>query len=66
MVIKLLIPKVLEVTVLLLDPLSVFLSIQVFFDEINTSSNLGLFKEMIVDRTFNGEVIPNICSIILY
>ena len=29
---------------------------QVFLDEVNTSSCLGLFKEIIVDRTFDGEV----------
>lgn len=27
-----------------------------FLDEVNTSSCLGLFKEIIVDRTFDGEV----------
>ena len=27
-----------------------------FLDEVNTSSCVGLFKEIIVDRTFNGEV----------
>ena len=30
---------------------------QVFLDEINTSSCLGLIKEIIVDRSFDGEVI---------
>ena len=29
---------------------------KVFLDELNTSSCLGLFKELIVDRTLNGEV----------
>ena len=29
---------------------------QVFLDEVNTSSCVGLFKEIIVDRTFDGEV----------
>lgn len=29
---------------------------QVFLDEVNTSSCLGLFKEIIVDKTLNGEV----------
>ena len=29
---------------------------QVFLDEVNTSSCLGLFKEIILDRTFDGEV----------
>ena len=30
--------------------------LQVFLDEVNTSSCLGLFKEIIVDRTFDGVV----------
>jgi hypothetical protein len=30
----------------------------VFFDEINTSSCLGLFKEIFIDRTLNGIDIP--------
>ena len=30
--------------------------VQVFLDEVNTSSCLGLFKEIILDRTFDGEV----------
>ena len=30
--------------------------LQVFLDEVNTSSCLGLFKEIIVDRTFDGNV----------
>ena len=29
---------------------------QVFLDEVNTSSCLGLFKEIIVDRSFDGKV----------
>ena len=29
---------------------------QVFLDEVNTSSCLGLFKEIILDHTFDGEV----------
>ena len=29
---------------------------QVFLDEVNTSSCVGLFKEIIVDKTFDGEV----------
>ena len=33
-----------------------FLCLQVFLDEVNTSSCLGLFKEIILDRTFDGEV----------
>ena len=28
-----------------------------FLDEVNTSSCLGLFKEVIVDRSFDGEVM---------
>ena len=27
-----------------------------FLDELNTSSCMGLFKEMIVDKSFEGEV----------
>ena len=30
--------------------------IKVFLDEINTSSCLGLFKEIIIDKTFDGKV----------
>ena len=30
---------------------------QVFLDEVNTSSCPGLFKEIIVDKSFDGEVI---------
>ena len=33
-----------------------YVHIQVFLDEVNTSSCVGLFKEIIVDRTFDGEV----------
>ena len=33
-----------------------FLLLKVFLDEVNTSSCLGLFKEIIVDRTLDGEV----------
>ena len=29
---------------------------QAYLDEINTSSCMGLFKEIIVDRTIDGEV----------
>ncbi|CAF3815136.1 unnamed protein product, partial [Rotaria magnacalcarata] len=32
--------------------------IVVFFDEVNTSSCLGLFKEMFVDRTLHGTSLP--------
>jgi hypothetical protein len=32
--------------------------VTVFLDEVNTSSCLGLFKEIIVDRNFDGEPIP--------
>ena len=34
-------------------------TIVVFFDEINTSSCMGLFKEILVDRTLEGEPIPD-------
>jgi len=30
---------------------------QVFLDEVNTSSCLGLFKEIIIDRSLDGEVM---------
>jgi len=30
----------------------------VFFDEVNTSSCLGLFKEMFMDGTLHGEILP--------
>ena len=33
-------------------------SVVVFFDEINTSSCMGLFKEILVDGTLEGEVLP--------
>ena len=36
-------------------------SVTVFLDEINTASCLGLFKEIIVDKTIDGTV-----SIVLY
>ena len=29
---------------------------QVFLDEVNTSSCMGLLKEIIIDKTFDGEV----------
>ena len=29
---------------------------KVFLDEVNTSSCIGLFKEIIIDKTFEGEV----------
>ncbi|CAF4783837.1 unnamed protein product, partial [Rotaria sp. Silwood2] len=31
----------------------------IFFDEVNTSSCLGLFKEMFMDRTLHGNSLPN-------
>jgi hypothetical protein len=34
------------------------IEIVVFFDEVNTSSCLGLFKEMFMDRTLHGRNIP--------
>jgi len=33
--------------------------LQVFLDEVNTTSCLGLFKEVIVDRTLDGKPIPD-------
>ena len=32
--------------------------IVVFLDEVNTSSVLGLFKEIIIDHSLNGEQLP--------
>ena len=37
---------------------TVHATVVVFFDEINTSSCMGLFKEILVDRTMEGEPIP--------
>jgi len=34
-------------------PIKIF---QLFLDEVNTSSCVGLFKEIIIDRTFDGNV----------
>lgn len=36
-----------------------------FLDEVNTSSCLGLFKEIIVDRSFDGEVASSYSTCIL-
>ena len=33
-----------------------FLVLQVYLDEINTASCLGLLKEIITDKTLNGDV----------
>ncbi len=41
------------------EPL-IALFLQVFLDEVNTSSCLGLFKEIIVDRTLDGQVRASI------
>ena len=38
---------------------------QVFLDEVNTSSCLGLFKEIIVDRSSDGKVSSEYISIII-
>ncbi|XP_065828093.1 uncharacterized protein [Oscarella lobularis] len=38
---------------------TVHATVVVFFDEINTSSCMGLFKEILVDRTMEGEPIPD-------
>ena len=40
--------------------------LQVFLDEVNTSSCLGLFKEIIVDKTFDGEVSALTYDLILH
>lgn len=42
------------------------LILKVFLDEVNTSSCVGLFKEIIVDRTMNGAVSGPHCSIVYY
>ena len=34
---------------------------QLFLDEVNTSSCVGLFKEIIIDRTFDGKVSGQLC-----
>ena len=39
---------------------------QVFLDELNASTCGGLFKEMIIDRTFEGEVTANIALMLRY
>lgn len=39
-----------------MSDLHCFIHVQVFLDEVNTSSCLGLFKEIILDYTFDGEV----------
>ena len=36
--------------------------VKVFLDELNTSSCMGLFKEMIVDKSFEGEVSVFKCT----
>ena len=44
-------------------------TLQVFLDEVNTSSCLGLFKEIIVDRSFDGKVSgsqPSYITILYY
>ena len=43
----------------------VMLTLQVFLDEVNTSSCMGLFKEIILDRTFDGVVYLYMYKIIL-
>ncbi|CAF1618384.1 unnamed protein product [Didymodactylos carnosus] len=35
------------------------IEIVVFFDEVNTSSRLGSFKEMFMDRSLRGQLLPN-------
>ena len=39
-----------------IDVLCLLFLYQVFLDEVNTSSCMGLFKEIIIDKTFEGEV----------
>jgi len=41
--------------------LPAYSKLQAYLDEVNTSSCLGLFKEIIVDRTIDGEVML-LCS----
>ena len=40
----------------------IYISYQVYFDEINTSSCLGLLKEIIIDGTIDGEVMLHTAS----
>ena len=39
---------------------------QVFLDELNASTCGGLFKELIIDRTFEGKVTGNIALMLQY
>ena len=43
-------------TILCIHLVIVYLILQVFLDEVNTSSCMGLMKEIVVDGTMNGEV----------
>ena len=45
--------------------LSPSLFLKAYLDEINTASCLGLFKEIIVDRTINGKVREAIVEVLL-
>lgn len=42
--------------------LIIYFAYKVFLDEVNTSSCLGLFKEVIIDRTLDGEVSKLVMS----
>ena len=42
---------------MLIQGMNLYNTTQVFLDEVNTSSCLGLFKEIIIDRSFSGEVM---------
>lgn len=48
-------PLVIVRTVTSVPPYKIFF-LQVFLDEINTSSCSGVFKELVVDRSLGGEV----------
>ena len=39
---------------------------QLFLDELNASTCGGLFKEVIIDKTFEGEVTSNIAKMLQY
>ena len=47
------------------SPLSPSLSLKAYLDEINTASCLGLFKEIIVDRTINGKVSETVVEVFI-
>ena len=46
-----------EILILICDLKLLYFPYKVFLDEVNTSSCMGLFKEIIIDKTFEGEVL---------